>query len=484
MPAALGLLAFALFAAPATGAGPYEEPPTLRAADLLPAAMLEGPHHTVDPEAQTDGFMTYFTIQSDYGAYRVASIEEAATRVREVHAMAVLDDMKRYEVAGQGVVEGVKQPFLAVKNVATRPGETLQNVGEGIGRLIERGKLSLRKAGRKGKKAARDAKNSYNQRRNERRTIRLAEQEVRDRAAGEGQDPETAVVEYRRRQEAEGSRLAAESDAQRQQERIQWAEDQLQKAALKFIGYDKARRRLAQDLGVDPYSSNLPLQERLDAMAWALWTGRMGSGFIIPSNKLLSLTQDVDRLVWASHPKDLEVHNRRQVRDMGVDKATVNAFFDNAFYTTSDRTHMVADLASLNRVRDRGYFFQLAATADGWLLGTYYRRSARLLARTHVHRRLDRIFEPGETIVTALTRGGVLVLVLAVDHLAWTEGIDLVTGGVERQRRAAGFDGDVVLLLAGDLTARARQGVGALGWGIETWGLERLAGSVVTASGP
>ncbi len=472
---AWGLLALGLLAAPAGGAGPYEEPPTLSAAELLPAAMLKGPHHTVDPEAETDGFMAYFTIQSDYGAYRTASIEEAATRVREIQAIATLDDMKRYEVAGQGVAEGVKQPFLVVKNVATRPGETLQNVGEGIGRLIERGKLSLHKAGRKGKKAARGAKDSYDQRRDKRRTNRLAEQEVRDRAAAAGRDPDAAVVEYRRRQEAEGSSLAAESDAQRQQERIQWAEDQLQKAALKFIGYDKARRLLAQDLGVDPYSSNLPLQERLDAMAWALWTGRISSGFVIPSSNLLSFAQDVDRLVWSSHPKDLEVQNRRQLRGMGVDKRTVNAFFENDFYTTTDRTHMVADLASLSGVRDRRHFFRLAAAADGWLQGTYYRRSARVLARTHVGRRLDRIFEPGETIVAALTRGGVLVLVMAVDHLAWTEGLDLVTGGVERQCRAEGFEGDVVLLLGGDLTSRARRGVEALGWTVETWGLERVA---------
>ena len=183
--------------------------------------------------------------------------------------------------------------------------------------------------------------------------------------------------------------------------------------------------------------------------------------------------EDVDGLVWASHPKDLEVQNRKQLKAMGVDRRTVDAFYDNAFYTTSDRTHMIADLAVLDEVTDRDHFFRLAKDAEGWLLGNYYRRSARMLARAHIGRPLERFFEPGETIVAALSRDGALLLLLAVDHLSWTESLDLVAGGVERQRRAAGFEGEVVLILGGDLTAQARQGIEALGWTVETWGLGR-----------
>ncbi|MEM7353608.1 MAG: hypothetical protein AAF657_22615 [Acidobacteriota bacterium] len=447
----------------------YEEPPTLRADDLLSAGLLKGPHHTVDPEVRTDGFMAYFALRSDYGIYKAASVDEAAIRVREIYAIAALDDMKRHQLAGKGVAEGVKQPFLAAKNVVTRPAETMQNLGKGIGRWVERGKLSLRQAKKKAEESAEDVKETYNERRQARRAAKLAEEEVRERAIAAGRDPDTAVAEYRQRRDAEeSSGLAAESDAQRQQERIRWAADKLEKAAYKFIGYDKARRQLAHDLGVDPYSTNLQLQERLDAMAWALWAGQFGSGFVTPSIEALDYAGQVDSLVWASHPKDLEVRNRKQLKAMGVDRDTIDAFFENSFYSTSDRTQMVADLASLDQVAGLSHFFSLAAGADGWLLGAYYRRSAGLLADAHRRRPLDRIFEPGETLVAALSRDGALLLVLAVDYLAWTEGIDLVASGIERQRRAAGFDGNVVLLLGGDLTARARQGVEALGWTLET----------------
>jgi hypothetical protein len=39
------------------------------------------------------------------------------------------------------------------------------------------------------------------------------------------------------------------------------------------IGYHKAKRRLARELGGDPYSSNATLQQELDDLVWAVYAG-------------------------------------------------------------------------------------------------------------------------------------------------------------------------------------------------------------------
>lgn len=452
----------------------YEEPPTLNAAERLPSAWLEGPKHAVDPEVRTDGFMAYFTIHSDYGTYRAAFVEEAATRLREIQAMVVLDDMRRLEAVGKGVVGSVKQPFLAVKNVATQPVETVQNVGEGVGRWVERGKLSLHKLGRRTEQALGDAKEAYGEYREEKRSNRLAEQEVRDRAIAEGQDPELAVAEFEERRAAEEAELAESADVQRNQERLEWVEEKLEKASLEHLGYDKARRQLAGDLGVDPYSTNLALQERLDAMAWSLWIGRLAAGFTIPSEDLLSQVESINDLVWKSHPKDLEVQNRKQMKAMGVEKELLEGFFEHPLYNTSDHTHMIADLATLDGVSQRDHFFRLAVAADSKLFATYHRRNASLLAYAHRFHPLDFIVSSSEKILVGMSREGALLLLLPVDHLAWTESLDLLVGAVERKRREVDFDGEVLLLLGGDLTSRARQELEAVGWTVETWGLGKF----------
>jgi len=456
--------------------GSYEEPPVLRAADRLPGDLLAGPHHSVEPEARTDGFMSYYTIRSDYGVYKAASLEEAERRIPEIYAIAALEEMSRAEVAGEALVEGVQRPFLAVKSVVSRPSETADRVGESLGRWVGRTKLGLRKLGRQAKEAAKEAKDSYEERWEERRAQELAEQEVRDRAVAEGRDPEEAVAEHGRRQEADGqSRLAAESDAQRNEERVQRTRAVLEKAVYGFVGYDKARRALARELGVDPYSTNLELQERLDAMAWAYWTGRFATGYAVPSNELVGLAEDVNSLVWAKHPKDLEVENRKELEAIGLVGEVVDTFFDHPYYTVSDRTRIVADLVALDGVADRGQFLDLAVTADSRLIAAFYLRSAEMFAISHARSPLERIVAPTDRLLFALRRSGELLLYLAVDHAAWSETLDLLVGGVEREARKNGFEGTIVLVLAGDLTERARREIESLDWIVETWTLDRLA---------
>lgn len=453
-------------AKPPTERLPYETPPTLQASDLLSSDLLEGANFAVDPDVQTDGFMSYFTIQSHVGTYKTTSVEEAATRVREIQAIAVLDGMKRYEGVGKGIVDGVQEPFLAVKNVVTQPGETAQNLGAGLGRWVGRSKLSLQKLGKRAEGALDQAKETYDAR----RTIHLAEKEIRRRAEAEGQDPDQAVEAYRRRQEdGQASELAAHSDARSTFQDSRWAADKIKKASLKHLGYDKARRQLAHELGVDPYSTNLPLQERLDAKAWSLWAGHFGTGFALPSSDLLDSARDINDLVWTRHPKDLEVQNRKRMQSMGIDGDVIDGFFDHPLYTVSDRTHMIAHLATLEGVANRDHFFRLAVAAEGRLQAVYYRRNAQMLVHRHRAHPLKSLVPSSEVLVVGVSHDGDALLFLAVDHLAWTEKLDLLISAVERECRNASFEGQVVLLLGGDLTQRARQGIKTVGWQVQTW---------------
>ena len=49
--------------------------------------------------------------------------------------------------------------------------------------------------------------------------------------------------------------------------------DQDGSKAEQLIGYSKVKRKLAVELGVDPYSTNAVLQKELDGIAWATWAG-------------------------------------------------------------------------------------------------------------------------------------------------------------------------------------------------------------------
>ena len=71
-------------------AADYEEPPVLKASDLLPADLLKGEHHEIEAQVVNDGFMNHFTIRSDFGTFEAKSLALVEVRVREVHSLAEL----------------------------------------------------------------------------------------------------------------------------------------------------------------------------------------------------------------------------------------------------------------------------------------------------------------------------------------------------------------------------------------------------------
>lgn len=66
------------------------EAPSLRASDLLPPELLRGPHHRVEEQVASDGFLPVFSVSSDFGRYQAHGVEALRERIREIEALAAL----------------------------------------------------------------------------------------------------------------------------------------------------------------------------------------------------------------------------------------------------------------------------------------------------------------------------------------------------------------------------------------------------------
>ena len=73
----------------------FEAEPVLKASDLVAPEVLKGPHYSVDERVPVRGFLARFTIRSEYGSFDAHGIHMLQIRVREVHALAQLDDMSK-----------------------------------------------------------------------------------------------------------------------------------------------------------------------------------------------------------------------------------------------------------------------------------------------------------------------------------------------------------------------------------------------------
>ena len=120
------------------------------------------------------------------------------------------------------------------------------------------------------------------------------------------------------------------------------------------IGYHTAKRRLARELGVDPYSSNATLQRELDDLAWAVYAGGatidagllaapMAASLSVRAAKTATLERRGDRDV---SPALLYAKAKKVLSELGLsDDETEAALYEGAC-SPRHRSETVAVLAA------------------------------------------------------------------------------------------------------------------------------------------
>ena len=90
------------------GVAPFEEPPTLRASEILKPEYLAGPHHKVRDAVPTYAGANWFTIDSDFGVFEAEGNVLLAQRVAEISAIARLKDISRTEQFGTALARAAR----------------------------------------------------------------------------------------------------------------------------------------------------------------------------------------------------------------------------------------------------------------------------------------------------------------------------------------------------------------------------------------
>jgi hypothetical protein len=398
-----------LLAATALATGP-EPIPTLRAADLLPPTLLSGPHFKVDDAVKSDGYMTAFVVHSDFGEFPARSREMLELRVREVAAIAQLDDVSKTEVFAKSLGAAAQKKAKALANVATHPAETAKAVPQSMGRFFKG-------VGAKGKKAAGDAK---------------------DAVTDDGQTPS-------------GPDKSTEGQAG--------------DAAKDVSGMSKARRQWAKKLGVDPYTTNAVLAKQLDDIGWAAYAGGFTMNIVTPG--VVGMATSVNNMVWELPPEDIAKKNDEKLKAMGVSDADRKAFLKNSWFTPGLQTEFVAALESLGAVKGRDGAVALAAReAQSEDDARFFRRNAAMLARYRAGGGSLSSVDARPRLFVGRT-SGMLVFPAAVDYLTWTA--EAATVSHEPGLAAAKRE----IWLSGTASPTAKTELAAAGWTVKEDALRR-----------
>ena len=145
---AAALLALPVFAQspPKADAAPFEEPPTLRASEILKPEYVAGPHHKVRDAVPTYSGANWFTIESDYGVFEAEGNALLAQRVAEIYAIARLKEVSRTDEFGRAVARAAKSPVVAAKSLITQPAKTVSAVPKGLFKMLNQAGQGVKEA--------------------------------------------------------------------------------------------------------------------------------------------------------------------------------------------------------------------------------------------------------------------------------------------------------------------------------------------------
>jgi len=401
------LLALTCVAAVAAGypyraAEPADEPPpTFTAAQLLSPDELRGPHHTVADAVRTDGYYHEFRITSDFGEFEAAGRTMLAVRLHEIRALAQLDEVSKTAVFLKSAGTSVVNVGRGVAAAVTSPVDTARGVGSGVKRLgVNLGRMT-------------------------RRTV------------------DSVTSEDPAEEPAPGGNAAVG-------------------AAQGVLGVNRAARRWAQKVGVDPYSTNPVLRQALDDFGRVDAAGSIATKVFLPIPGVVGMTATVSDLVWAKDPEELRKLNEQRLRELGVPGSTAQRLFRNSAMTLTYETRLIA---ALHALKLPGAADRVAAAAESRheREALFHVESAELLQQRHAKTPFSGILTDSlATVAVAADRRAVVLL--PIDWLRWTETAESTLRDIDARSRKELKATGLHIVLTGKASSLAAGEISAQRW--------------------
>ena len=389
----------------------FEKAQDLSAADILPGDLLQNEHHTVADRVRNDGYLNYYTIKSDYGEFEADSTAMLRIRISEIDALSELDALSQTEVFIKAAADAGVGQLKSIKQLLTQPVETVVGIPRGIGRMFDR---YLRQASE-----VVDATKEY------------VDDDDADRANGETDDDSNVAVDLTER----------------------------------FFGVSGAERAWARKLGTDPYSTNETLRAAIREVAWAERLGRFGIRFAgIPEIPGVDIIGEVTEAVWSKDPYELQDLNRARLGATGADAELIEKYLENQRFSPTQQTLLTAAIATLADVEGRAGILAEALNASTDPEVRFFVRSVTMLAWYHLNQSPIVSVNTDVAIPAGITDEGKLVILLAADHIYWTEGVAQTADIYNSALRSDASTDAREFWLIGTTSERCGQELTALGW--------------------
>jgi hypothetical protein len=252
-----------------------------------------------------------------------------------------------------------------------------------------------------------------------------------------------------------------------------------------LVGVDTAKRELASDLDVDPYTDFKPLADRLKQLASAAGFGGLsvkGAMTAIPGSTIMqSTTMATTRMAVvtaSSISTTAALKNalrnktagqilrdaRTKLKTVGIEDEQIKLLFNNSAYTPSD-IYVIAVALEAIKAKDSDLFIEHAIKAENRNEAYFDRLRAEILASwkppSPIHS-----FVMVENAVLTLLKNDRLIAAYPIDEFYWTERNAQLAQAISANVKKIGAKGRPLFVVTGDISSKARTEIGKLGWDV------------------
>ena len=132
----------------ALGQAAFDSPEVRATADVVPPALLRGPHYQLGPTVRTFAFMNYYSVTSDYGPFTASSDARLRRLIREIAAIAELQKIHQTDAFAKATVEAGKGVVQGAQHLIEDPVGTIGAVPEAVFSVFGRVSEATKRGGR------------------------------------------------------------------------------------------------------------------------------------------------------------------------------------------------------------------------------------------------------------------------------------------------------------------------------------------------
>jgi hypothetical protein len=132
----------------APGQAAFDSPEVRATADVVPPALLRGPHYELGPTVRTFAFMNQYSVTSDYGPFSPPSDARLRRLVREIAAIAELQKIHQSDAFAQATVAAGKGVVQGAQHLINDPVGTIGAVPEAVFSVFGRVSEAAKRGGR------------------------------------------------------------------------------------------------------------------------------------------------------------------------------------------------------------------------------------------------------------------------------------------------------------------------------------------------